>query len=170
MNVAWEISHAFTTGELDLTLRQKAPPVGWQSLPETVMAEKLRAAGEGAVLVRLSSTFLAAMDRARDANQLWDRGLRRADQVSHYPGAFPELVVWDHEADQKRRHQIARQGLQQRPLPGDPASEGEPQPPVEARRNAAARGTCNVGGQRRAGGVSRSVACIRREAQYRRAR
>ncbi len=61
---------------LDLSLRKKAPSVGWQSLPETLMAEKLRAAGEQDIFIRLSSTFLAVMDRARDANQLWERGLR----------------------------------------------------------------------------------------------
>jgi hypothetical protein len=75
-NLAWEISHAFITGALDLCLRRKAPPVGWESLPETVMALELRSRGESDVFVRLSTTFLAAMDRARDAEELWRRGLR----------------------------------------------------------------------------------------------
>ncbi len=34
MEIAWEISHGFTTGKLNLAARLNAPAVGWDALPE----------------------------------------------------------------------------------------------------------------------------------------
>jgi hypothetical protein len=63
---------AFHGEGLDLTLRPGAPAQGWKGLPEVAIADRLRAAGADAVKVRLFLTFTAAMDRARDADRLWN--------------------------------------------------------------------------------------------------
>ncbi len=76
MKLAWEISHGFTAGSLDLGARTNPPAVGWDSLPETIMAAEFHALGESDAFVRLSTTFVAAMDRARDADELWRRAVR----------------------------------------------------------------------------------------------
>jgi hypothetical protein len=76
MGVTWGISHGFSSGELDLTARRSAPVVGWDGLPEFVLVSRLRLQGASYATVRLVLTFLAAMDRARDAVALWDRGMR----------------------------------------------------------------------------------------------
>jgi len=44
-------------------------------MPEVVFVDRLRALGADAVDIRLGLTFLAAMDRARDADVLWGRGV-----------------------------------------------------------------------------------------------
>jgi hypothetical protein len=89
MRLAWEISHGFTSGALDLSARAKAPPVGWQALPETVMVAKLRRRGETAASARRAVTLLAAMDRARDADELWLRAVK-----------LHESAHWTYEIDQ----------------------------------------------------------------------
>ena len=76
MRLAKEISSAFSLGGLDLSARQRAPAVGWSSLPEVELSRVLKERGESPQLVRRVITFLAAMDRARDADELWRRGLR----------------------------------------------------------------------------------------------
>lgn len=75
MGAAWEISHAFSSGELDLAARPRPAAVGWDALPEFRLTSHLRSSGADDADVRLALTFLAAMDRARDAVALWDRGL-----------------------------------------------------------------------------------------------
>jgi hypothetical protein len=75
MVVASAISSGFTGRSLDLSKRVNAAPVGWDGLPESFLASELRRRGESDAFVRLAITFLAAMDRARDADKLWRRGL-----------------------------------------------------------------------------------------------
>ncbi len=89
MRLAWEISHGFTSGALDLSARAKPPLVGWQALPETVMVAKLRKRGETAASARRAVTLLAAMDRARDAAELWLRAVQ-----------LHESAPWAYEIDQ----------------------------------------------------------------------
>lgn len=76
MRLGWEISHGFASGALDLSARLRAPSAGWESLPESLFARELRARGDSDAFVRMAITFLAAMDRARDADELWRRGVK----------------------------------------------------------------------------------------------
>ncbi len=66
-----DITGAFTRGEIDLTDRPGAPPAGWSSMPEIAVADRLRGEGLDDAGVRRFLTFVAAMDRARDAERLW---------------------------------------------------------------------------------------------------
>jgi len=65
------LTRLFTTGDLDLSARTAQVPVGWQGLPEVPAATRLRAAGATERQVRYFLTFTCALDRARDAGQLW---------------------------------------------------------------------------------------------------
>jgi len=67
------LTEEFRDGRFDLSGRRGAPPTGWESMPEHRAAESMRAAGADDVQVRLALTFGCAMDRARDADLLWDR-------------------------------------------------------------------------------------------------
>ncbi len=78
---------AFYGGDLDLQKRPGAPVAGWASMPECRAAAAIRTStkrGPGFPWslmpavdreVRLFLTFMAAMDRARDADKLWDAGI-----------------------------------------------------------------------------------------------
>lgn len=70
--LAARISEAFSGARLDLAARTGAPPQGEGALPEARAARTLRSAGAGPSDLRLFVTFVAAMDRARDADRLWD--------------------------------------------------------------------------------------------------
>ena len=48
----------------------------WAGMPEVKAVERLRESGVGDREVRLFITFIAAMDRMRDANALWSRGVK----------------------------------------------------------------------------------------------
>jgi hypothetical protein len=74
--VAASISEAFWTGALDVSARPRAPRPTWSSLPEVRGAETLRHRGGSSIEVRLWLTFVAAMDRARDADALWAAAAR----------------------------------------------------------------------------------------------
>lgn len=65
------ITTAFDRGGLDLSERPNAPPPGWASMPEVGVAGRLRQAGMSSAQLRCFITFVAAMDRARDAERLW---------------------------------------------------------------------------------------------------
>ena len=69
--ISWTLSDAFTRGELDLSARPGAPRPDWEGLPEFGAAGRLRGAGASDVEVRLFCTFTAAVDRARDSDDLW---------------------------------------------------------------------------------------------------
>lgn len=73
--LAGAVSRAFMHGEMRLH-RPNAPAPTWDSMPELVAANALRASGVLAMDVRLFVTFMAAMDRARDADILWANGMR----------------------------------------------------------------------------------------------
>ena len=65
------ITDAFCKGNLKIS-RPKAPKAGWDGMPEVYVTNRLRNAGTSDVDVRLFLTFAAAMDRARDADSLWN--------------------------------------------------------------------------------------------------
>ena len=47
----------------------------WLNLPEVEAVQGLRASGEAELVVRLFLTFISAMERVRDATQLWQAGM-----------------------------------------------------------------------------------------------
>jgi hypothetical protein len=72
--LARAITEVFNTGSIDLSERVGAPPPGWQSMPEVIVESHLRQSGALDHEFRLLSAFVAAMDRARDADRLWFAG------------------------------------------------------------------------------------------------
>lgn len=86
-----KISAAFNRGELDLSARSDAPSAGWDGMPEIVAAKRLRSAGITTPGIRVFMTFLAAMDRAREADSLWLAG---ANLFAETPWVFtpPEVA------------------------------------------------------------------------------
>lgn len=68
------LTDGFVRGLLDLSARPGAPPCGWPSMPEVRAVGLLREHGASASTVRTFLTLVAAVDRARDADRLWDAG------------------------------------------------------------------------------------------------
>ena len=76
----------FYENRLDVSSRcVPADFVSWDSMPEVEAAREIKARGASADTVRLFLTFLAAMDRARDAGALWRAGVRLFES---HPGVF----------------------------------------------------------------------------------
>jgi len=90
-DLAQRMTRAFAESSLDFSARPEVPPIGWLALPEIEVAERLRGNGADNVAVRLFVTFVAALDRARDATALW----RAAEQLwIEAPWAFdPEGAI-----------------------------------------------------------------------------
>ena len=74
--LALRITRAFVAGAFDLSRRSSPPSPGWDGMPEVLVTQRLRAAGAGDAEIRLFITFTAAMDRARDADRLWNASAR----------------------------------------------------------------------------------------------
>lgn len=90
-NLAWRLTELFHRGELDLSDRTESPSPGWQSMPEVLACEALREVGVVEAEIRRFCTFLMAMDRARDADLLWQRG---AALLQRQPWVFdPARIV-----------------------------------------------------------------------------
>ena len=70
------IAADFHECQLDLSLR-RSPPAGvtWDTMPAVEAARQLRAQGASDSTVRVFLTFVAAMNRARDATTLWHAGV-----------------------------------------------------------------------------------------------
>ena len=84
------ITSDFYENRLDLSARGKVTSSPWSRMPEVECVRALRRTGAPDQTVRLFLTFIAAMDRARDATRLWRAGLRL--YVSH-PHLFDPVVV-----------------------------------------------------------------------------
>ena len=69
------IAADFYECQLDLSRRRSPPAGAWNSMPEVEAARQLRAQGASDRAVRVFLTFIAAMDRARDATKLWQAGV-----------------------------------------------------------------------------------------------
>ena len=83
--VAEAIANDFYDDRLDLSARDVAPGSTWSRMPEVECVTRLRASGASHRTVRLFLTFIAAMDRARDATRLWNNGI---ELFQSYPGLF----------------------------------------------------------------------------------
>lgn len=75
-NLARLLSEDFDAGRLDLSARPGAPVPGWAGMPEFVAVERLKELGADGPAIRLFLTFVAALDRARDADRLWRAAIR----------------------------------------------------------------------------------------------
>ncbi len=73
--MAGKIASDFYDDRLDLSARDVAPGSAWSRMPEVEAVNRLRASGASHRTVRLFLTFIAAMDRARDATRLWNNGV-----------------------------------------------------------------------------------------------
>jgi hypothetical protein len=71
VGLAHRLTKAFMAGDFDLSQRPQTAPVGWHGLPEVPAAAAVRGTGASEPQVRLFLTFTSAMDRARDAERLW---------------------------------------------------------------------------------------------------
>lgn len=89
--LARRITRAFMAGAFDLSGRPGAPAPGWGGMPELAVARRLRAAGATDAEIRLFTTFTAAMDRARDAERLWNASGRLF--LDHRRSFVPEEVA-----------------------------------------------------------------------------
>lgn len=88
--VVTAMTTAFDHGDLDLSGRARAPAPGWASMPEVVVAAKLRSEDISPSQLRCFITFVAAMDRARDADALW----RSAERVwRQTPWVFDPAII-----------------------------------------------------------------------------
>ena len=73
--MAEAIARDFYDDRLDLSARDVVPGSTWSRMPEVACVARLRASGASHPSVRLFLTFIAAMDRARDATRLWNSGV-----------------------------------------------------------------------------------------------
>jgi len=74
--IVQQLTEEFSNGAFDLSSRPDAPICGWRGIPEISMAEELRAQGITDTELRIILTLGVAMDRARDADRLWDAVMR----------------------------------------------------------------------------------------------
>ena len=73
--VAEAVASDFYADRLDLSARDVVPGSTWSRMPEVECVTRLRVSGASHRTVRLFLTFIAAMDRARDAARLWNNGV-----------------------------------------------------------------------------------------------
>ena len=83
--VAKSIASDFYADRLDLSARDVVPSSTWLRMPEVECVTRLRVSGASHRTVRLFLTFIAAMDRARDATLLWNNGV---ELFQSYPELF----------------------------------------------------------------------------------
>ena len=83
--VAEAIASDFYADRLDLSARDVEPGSTWSRMPEVECVTRLRNSGASHRTVRLFLTFVAAMDRARDATRLWNNGV---EFFQSYPELF----------------------------------------------------------------------------------
>lgn len=65
------IADDFYGSQLNLSERGIVSYDSWSQMPDVKFVEEMRASGKSERTVRLFLTFVSAMDRARDANSLW---------------------------------------------------------------------------------------------------
>ena len=73
--VAKAIASDFYADRLDLSARDVVPGSIWPRMPEVECVTLLRVSGASHQTMHLFLTFIAAMDRARDATRLWNNGV-----------------------------------------------------------------------------------------------
>ncbi len=71
IEVVAELTRAFFEDSFDLKLRPGPASAGWESMPEVLAVKRLRTLNATSAQVRIFLTLCCALDRARDADQLW---------------------------------------------------------------------------------------------------
>ena len=115
--VAEKIAGEFYNDKLDLSARDVVPSSSWLRMPEVESVTRLRDLGVSDRNIRLFITFIAAMDRARDATRLWNNGV----QLYH---AYPYLFDPDEASVLPvsiLRKQLSQYGVSQRHGPDSSA-------------------------------------------------
>ena len=84
------VANDFYDDRLDLSARGGDSSSAWSRMPAVECVRSLRCSGASDRAVRLFLTFVAAMNRARDATRLWRAGLKLFDS---YPELFEPAVV-----------------------------------------------------------------------------
>ena len=92
------IARDFYHGRLDLTDRGMAA-ASWSDIPEVKYAERLGESGTSRPDVRLFLTFIMALDRARDSEQLWRAGFQL---FRSHPELFQPVTVCGFPVDELR--------------------------------------------------------------------
>lgn len=116
-NMAEAIASDFYQDHLDLSARDVAPGSTWLRMPEVECVARLRASGVSDRTVRLFLTFVAAMDRARDATRLWNNGVKlfRSNPELFEPTEISKIPV------AKLRERLKQYGVSQRHGPDSSA-------------------------------------------------
>ena len=89
-SLARQISSDFYEDRLDLSTRGVVPASAWLRMPEVQSVSLLEEFGMPPRNLRRFLTFIAAMDRARDANVLWSNGVKL---IQTHPELFEPSVV-----------------------------------------------------------------------------
>ena len=115
--MAEAIANDFYHDRLDLSERDMAQGSAWLRMPEVECGERLRASGVSDRTVRLFLTFVAAMDRARDATRLWNNGVKlfRSHPELFEPTEISEIPV------SALRERLKQYGVSQRHGPDSSA-------------------------------------------------
>ena len=92
VQLAHMIASDFYDGRLDLSKRNIALDSEWSKLPAAKCVAQLHASGASGRTIRLFLTFIAAMDRARDATCLWHAGIKLFES---HPELFNPAYVAD---------------------------------------------------------------------------
>ena len=115
--VAEAIASDFYEDRLDLSTRDVVPGSTWSRLPEVECVTRLRGSGASRRAVRLFLTFIAAMDRARDATRLWNNGV---ELFQSYPELFEPAEVSEIPVS-TLRGRLSQYGVSQRHGPDSSA-------------------------------------------------
>lgn len=96
---ALAITRGFYGRMLDLSRRSGAPAPGWDAMPECRAVRVVESCGGRGSEVRRFLTFVSALDRARDADRLWDAAARL---YTAQPWAFAPVEVTKRTEDELR--------------------------------------------------------------------
>jgi hypothetical protein len=111
------ITEDFVRRELDLAARPADAVPGWDALPECRAAARLRDRGCDDAEIRMFLTLVAALDRAREANQLWSAAV---ELHAVAPWVFDPSEV-AHRSLRSLRDHLAKFGVSQRHGPDSAA-------------------------------------------------
>ncbi len=113
--LAAAVANDFYEGKLDLSARG-VEQAGWSEMPEVKAVHELRESGQTERTVRQFLTFVAAMDRARDATRLWRdaskmlatrRGIFDPEEVSTMPIGRLREVLANARVSQRHKQDVS---------------------------------------------------------------
>ena len=96
--IAGLIAEDFYKGRFDLSARKKVSSASsWSSMPHVECVNYLRESGASERTILLFITFIAAIDRGRDSEQVWWSGLELFDS---HPEVFDPLALFNVSVDE----------------------------------------------------------------------